>query len=76
MKELTIPISPDTIRSLHTGDTIALTGILATGRATESPVCKLLMISGEIGMVISFMLINPPGILRPAVLVSFLPCLE
>jgi fumarate hydratase subunit beta len=32
MKELTIPISPDTIKSLHTGDTVALTGILATGR--------------------------------------------
>jgi len=32
MKELTIPISPDTVRELHTGDTVALTGILATGR--------------------------------------------
>ena len=32
MRELTIPISPDTIRSLHTGDTVTLTGILATGR--------------------------------------------
>lgn len=32
MRELTIPISPDTIKSLHTGDTVALTGILATGR--------------------------------------------
>jgi len=32
MKELTIPISPETIRELHTGDTVALTGILATGR--------------------------------------------
>jgi len=32
MKEITIPISPDTIRELHTGDTVALTGILATGR--------------------------------------------
>ena len=34
MKELTIPISPDTIRSLHTGDTVSLTGIMATGRDT------------------------------------------
>ena len=32
MKELNIPISPDTIRALHVGDTVALTGILATGR--------------------------------------------
>ncbi len=32
MKEITIPISPDTIKGLHTGDTVALTGILATGR--------------------------------------------
>ena len=32
MKELSIPISPDDIRELHTGDTVALTGILATGR--------------------------------------------
>lgn len=32
MREITIPISPDTIRELHTGDTVALTGILATGR--------------------------------------------
>jgi len=32
MRELTIPISPDTIKSLHTGDTVVLTGILATGR--------------------------------------------
>ena len=32
MRELTIPISPDTIKSLHTGDTVALTGILATAR--------------------------------------------
>lgn len=32
MRELTIPISADTIRELHTGDTVALTGILATGR--------------------------------------------
>ena len=34
MRELNIPISPDTIRSLHTGDTVTLTGILATGRDT------------------------------------------
>jgi len=32
MKELTIPISAADIRELHTGDTVALTGILATGR--------------------------------------------
>jgi tartrate/fumarate subfamily iron-sulfur-dependent hydro-lyase beta chain len=32
MKELTIPISPEAIRELHIGDTVALTGILATGR--------------------------------------------
>lgn len=32
MKELTIPISAEDIRDLHTGDTVALTGILATGR--------------------------------------------
>ena len=32
MREIAIPISPDTIRELHTGDTVALTGILATGR--------------------------------------------
>lgn len=32
MKELTIPISPEAIRELQTGDTVALTGILATGR--------------------------------------------
>lgn len=32
MREITIPISPNTIRELHTGDTVALTGILATGR--------------------------------------------
>ncbi|MCJ7717494.1 MAG: FumA C-terminus/TtdB family hydratase beta subunit [Anaerolineales bacterium] len=32
MKEITIPISPDIIQTLHTGDTVALTGILATGR--------------------------------------------
>ncbi len=34
MREITIPISPETIRELHTGDTVALTGILATGRDT------------------------------------------
>jgi fumarate hydratase class I len=34
MKEITIPISPDTIKGLHTGDTVALTGVLATGRDT------------------------------------------
>ena len=34
MKELTIPISPDEIKELHTGDTVALTGILVTGRDT------------------------------------------
>ena len=32
MRELTIPISPETIRELHTGDPVALTGVLATGR--------------------------------------------
>lgn len=32
MREITTPISPDTIRELHTGDTVALTGVLATGR--------------------------------------------
>jgi len=32
MKELTIPISPDTVRGLHIGDTVTLTGVLATGR--------------------------------------------
>lgn len=34
MKELTIPISADEIKELHTGDTVALNGILATGRDT------------------------------------------
>lgn len=34
MRDISIPISPETIRELHTGDTIALTGILATGRDT------------------------------------------
>jgi len=32
MKELTIPISAEAICELHTGDTVSLTGILATGR--------------------------------------------
>jgi fumarate hydratase class I len=32
MKKLSIPISPESIKSLHVGDTVALTGILATGR--------------------------------------------
>jgi len=32
MKELTIPISVEDIRELHTGDTVGLTGIMATGR--------------------------------------------
>ena len=32
MKELTIPISAEDIRELHTGDSVTLTGILATGR--------------------------------------------
>ena len=32
MKELTIPISAEDVRELHTGDTVALTGIMATGR--------------------------------------------
>lgn len=32
MKELTLPISADAIRELHTGDTVALTGVMATGR--------------------------------------------
>ena len=34
MKEITIPISPDTIKTLHTGDTVTLSGIMATGRDT------------------------------------------
>ncbi len=34
MRELTIPISPETIRDLHTGDSVTLTGVLATGRDT------------------------------------------
>ncbi|NQS91120.1 MAG: fumarate hydratase C-terminal domain-containing protein [Chloroflexi bacterium] len=32
MKELSIPISPESILDLHTGDTVQLTGVLATGR--------------------------------------------
>jgi fumarate hydratase subunit beta len=32
MKELTIPISQEAIRELHIGDTVALSGVLATGR--------------------------------------------
>ena len=32
MKELTIPISAEKIKELHTGDSVTLTGILATGR--------------------------------------------
>ncbi len=32
MKELTIPIKPAAIRDLHIGDTVVLSGILATGR--------------------------------------------
>jgi fumarate hydratase class I len=34
MREITIPISPEIIRELHTGDPVVLTGILATGRDT------------------------------------------
>jgi fumarate hydratase class I len=34
MKEINIPISSEVIRELHIGDTVALTGILATGRDT------------------------------------------
>ena len=34
MKELTIPISSEDIRELHTGDTVTITGIMATGRDT------------------------------------------
>ena len=34
MKELTIPISPEVIQELHCGDTVSLTGIMATGRDT------------------------------------------
>jgi len=34
MKELTIPITPKAIHELHCGDTVTLTGILATGRDT------------------------------------------
>ncbi len=32
MPELTIPLSPEDIQSLHTGDTVTLTGVIATGR--------------------------------------------
>lgn len=32
MREITIPIDPETIRSLKTGDSAALTGVLVTGR--------------------------------------------
>lgn len=32
MKDITIPISANAIRDLHIGDTVALTGVLATGR--------------------------------------------
>lgn len=32
MRDINIPISPEVIRSLHTGDTVALTGVIATGR--------------------------------------------
>ena len=32
MKEITIPITPEAILDLHCGDTVALTGIMATGR--------------------------------------------
>ncbi len=34
MKEITIPITPAAIRDLHCGDTVSLTGIMATGRDT------------------------------------------
>jgi fumarate hydratase subunit beta len=34
MKELTIPISDDAIRSLHVGDPVALSGVMVTGRDT------------------------------------------
>ena len=34
MREITIPIAPETIRELHIGDPVMLTGILATGRDT------------------------------------------
>jgi len=32
MREITLPISDETIRSLHVGDTVALTGVMMTGR--------------------------------------------
>ncbi|RLD03210.1 MAG: fumarate hydrolyase [Chloroflexota bacterium] len=34
MREITIPIKAETIRELKTGDTVALTGVLVTGRDT------------------------------------------
>jgi len=34
MQEITIPIEAEVIRSLKTGDTVALTGVLVTGRDT------------------------------------------
>ncbi|MEM5776094.1 MAG: fumarate hydratase C-terminal domain-containing protein, partial [Anaerolineaceae bacterium] len=33
-KEISIPISDDVIRSLHTGDTVYLNGVMITGRDT------------------------------------------
>ena len=32
MREIQIPIAPQTIQELHVGDTVSLTGVLATGR--------------------------------------------
>lgn len=32
MRELTIPLTPETIHSLNTGDTVSLSGVIATGR--------------------------------------------
>ncbi|RMF43078.1 MAG: fumarate hydrolyase [Anaerolineae bacterium] len=32
MRELTLPISDETIRSLHVGETVALSGVMMTGR--------------------------------------------
>jgi len=34
MREITIPISDETIRSLKVGDPVALTGVMITGRDT------------------------------------------
>ncbi|MDO9349061.1 MAG: FumA C-terminus/TtdB family hydratase beta subunit [Anaerolineales bacterium] len=34
MREITIPISDDAIRSLHVGDPVALSGVMVTGRDT------------------------------------------